>query len=123
MATLDGNPVFGFAVHVVHSPRPNAQQMNEYFGLNGLQTLFGGQRGRMLMISGVLVGQSLGDITAAESALLSFADGQAHTLFDDRGREFDNVIFRGEYQPFEQGPRPTDFGWCLPYRCVMEGLS
>jgi hypothetical protein len=124
MVTLDGSPVFGVAVHVQHSPHPNAQQMNEFFGINGTQTLFGGQRGRTLLVSGVLLGVDLPEINAAETALLSFADGLPHTLIDDRGRVFGNVIFKGEYQSFEQGPRlVAGGGWCLPYKLTMTGLT
>jgi hypothetical protein len=124
MATLDGSPVFGLAVHVQHNPHPNAQQINDFFGINGQQTLFGGTRGRTFLISGVLIGDTIGDINAAEVALLSFADGLPHTLADDRGRTFFNVIFKGEYQSFEQGPRPlADGGYCLPFKCAMMGLT
>jgi len=98
--------------------------MNEFFGINGMQTLFGGQRGRTLLISGVLIGDTLLDINAAEGSLLSFADGLPHTLTDDRGRTFDNIIFKGEYQSFEQGPRLlAGGGWCLPYKLTMTGLT
>jgi hypothetical protein len=124
MATLDGKSVLGEAVHVQLNPHPNAQQMNEFFGINGVQTLFGGARGRTLLISGVLIANDLPDINAAEAALLSFADGLPHTLIDDRGRAFGNVIFKGEYQSFEQGPRLlAGGGWCLPYKCSMMGLT
>jgi hypothetical protein len=124
MATIDGSPVLGLAVHVQHNPQPNAQQMNEFFGINGIQTLFGGQRGRTLLVSGVLVGNTVDDINASEAALLNFADGLPHTLVDDRGRTFQNVIFKGEYQSFEQGPRAlAGGGWCLPYKISMTGLT
>jgi hypothetical protein len=124
MATLDGSPIFGIAVNVLHSPHPNVQQMNEFFGVNGVQTLFGGARGRTFMISGVLVGDDISAINSAEAILLSFADGLPHTLVDNRGRVWQNVIFRGEYQPFEQGPRwLAGGGYCLPYKCVMMGLT
>jgi hypothetical protein len=124
MATLDGSPVFGLATNVLHTPHANAQQINQFFGINGSQTLFGGTRGRTFMISGVLIGATIADINSAETQLLSFADGLAHTLVDNRGREFDNVIFRGEYSPFAAGPRPlAGGGYCLPYKAVFEGLT
>jgi hypothetical protein len=124
MTTLDGSPVFGDAVNVVHNPRPNVQQRNEFFGINGQQTLFGGTRGRVFMISGVLVADDLGGINSLESSLLSYADGLPHTLVDNRGRVFQNVLFCGEYQPYAGGPRPlAGGGYCLPYKLVMEGLS
>jgi len=122
--TIDGSPVFGYAVNVVHNPHPNAQQINEFFGINGVQTLFGGSRGRTFMISGVLADVDLPSINDDEALLLSYADGLPHTLVDNRGRVWFNVIFRGEYQPFEQGPRwLAGGGYCLPYKLTMTGLT
>ena len=60
---------------------------------------------------------------AAEGVLLAYADGIARTFVDTQGRAWPNVIFEGEYQPSPEGPKPTDFGWCLPYRCVLHGLT
>jgi hypothetical protein len=124
MTTLDGNPIFGDAVCVQHSPHPNTQQINEFFGINGQQTLFGGTRGRTFIISGVLSASNMPTLNAVEATLLSYADGLTHTLVDNRGRIWPNVIFRGEYTPSPMGPRPlAGGGWCLPYRLVMEGLT
>ena len=124
MPTLDGSPVFGLACNVLHTPHPNAQQINEFFGITGVQTLFGGGRGRTFMISGVLVADDIPGINVVEAALLSFADGLPHTLVDNRGRVWQNVIFRGEYQPFEQGPRwLAGGGYALPYKLTMMGLT
>ena len=124
MTTLDGNTIFGTAVSVAQSPHPNAQQINHYFGIDGQQTLFGGTRGWSFIISGVLSASSLTALNGAEATLLSYADGLAHTLVDNRGRVWPNVIFRGEYTPSPAGPRPlAGGGWCLPYRLVMEGLT
>ncbi len=124
MTTLDGDLIFGYASNVVHYPHSNSQQINASFGVNGQQTLYGGTRGRTFMISGVFTGESLLDINNAESALLSYADGMPHTLVDNRGRTWANVIFRGEYQPSAGGPHPlAGGGWCLPFKCVLEGLT
>ncbi len=124
MTTLDGNSIFGTAVSVVHNPHPNAQQINHFFGMDGQQTLFGGTRGRTFIISGVLSAASLPALNSVEATLLSYADGLTHTLVDNRGRTWPNVIFRGEYSPSPTGPRPlAGGGWCLPYRLVMEGLT
>ena len=124
MTTLDGSSIFGNAVTVTHNPRPNAQQMNHFLGANGQQSLFGGTRGRTFVISGVLSGPNVPTLNAVEATLLSFADGLTHTLVDNRGRIWPNVIFRGEYAPAPTGPRPlAGGGCCLPYRLVMEGLT
>lgn len=123
MATLDGNAVFGAAVRVVHTPRPAALQINEYFGLSGRQALYGGGRGRSFQVSGVLQATNLQTLAALESELLSFADGQPHVLVDNLGRIWTNVVFPGEYDPSPMGPRPAaGGGWCLPYTLKLEGL-
>ncbi len=124
MTTLDGNSIFGNAVNVMHNPHPNAQQVNHFFGIDGQQTLFGGTRGRRFVICGVLSAPTIATLNAVEATLLSFADGLTHTLVDNRGRIWPNVIFRGEYTPSSMGPRAlAGGGWCLPYRLVMEGLT
>ncbi len=124
MTTLDGNSIFGLAVNVVHNPHPNAQQINHFFGIDGQQTLFGGTRGRRFVISGVLSAPTLPTLNSVEATLLSYADGLTHTLVDNRGRIWPNVIFRGEYNPSPTGPRAlAGGGWCLPYRLVMDGLT
>jgi hypothetical protein len=120
--TLDGSPVFGDAVNVAMTPNANAQQLNEFFGLNGQQTLFGGSRGRTFMISGVLSAPDVGTLNDVEAALLAFADGLPHVLVDNRGRVFQNVVFKGEYQPnpgllFAQGAVG------LAYKLTMIGLT
>jgi hypothetical protein len=120
---LDGSQVFGTACHVVHSPVPVAMQKDAFFGISGVVALYGGSRGRTFQVDGVLVGDDLPSVIAAEGVLLSYADGIARTFTDTQGRSWPNVIFEGEYQPLPEGPKATDFGWCLPYRCMLHGLS
>jgi len=124
VTTLDGNPIFGEAVSVQHTPHPNAQQINEFFGINGQQSLFGGTRGRTFLISGVLTAVDIPTLNVVESTLLSYADGLPHTLVDNRGRTCLNVVFRGVYTPSPQGPYPlANGGGCFSYRLVMTGLT
>jgi hypothetical protein len=118
-----GSSIFGTACHVVHSPHPVALQKDGFFGISGMTSLFGGGRGRAFEVTGVLVGDDLPSVILAEGALLTYADGVARTFVDTQGRAWPNVIFEGEYQPSPEGPKPTDFGWCLPYRCVLHGLT
>lgn len=131
-ANIDGQFVFGYAVKIEESSHPNIQQMVEFFGINGVFTLFGGTRGRTFAISGILFGADIATLNAFEGILRSFADGLAHTLVDTRGRSWSNVIFRGDFRPDPAGPRPgivpdgfggTLGGWCLPYKAVMIGLT
>ncbi len=121
--SYDSQLIFGAAVRIVHVPQANAQQIDSFMGVNGSVALFGGSRGRTFEITGVFVGASLIAVVAAESVLLSYADGIARTLVDPIGRSFPNVIFEGVYMPNAEGTKPTDFGYCLPYRCVFRGLT
>ncbi len=121
--SFSGAFIFGIACHVVHVPHPVAVQKNEFLGVTGLTSLYGGGRGRTFEVTGVLVGSNLTVVIAAEGALLAYADGIARTFVDTQGRAWPNVIFEGEYQPSPEGPKITDFGWCLPYRCILHGLT
>jgi len=123
MTTIDGQNLFGQAVHVTQTPRPAALQFNEYFGVSGRQMIYGGSRGRVFHVDGVLVAPDIPTLNQLEAALLGLADGLTHTLIDNRGRVWTNVIFQGDYQPSPTGPRPTaGGGWCLPYKMTLEGL-
>lgn len=118
-----GEYLFGTACHVVHAPHATAEQQASFFGVTGMTSLFGGGRGRVFEVSGLFVGSDLAAVFGGESALLSFADGIARTFIDTQGRAWPNVIFKGEYTPSPDGPKATDFGWCLPYRCILHGLT
>ena len=122
-ASYGGSFVFGSAVSIVHIPNSNAQQLNHFFGVSGSVTLYGGGRGRVFLVSGVLTADDLADLNAAEALLVSYADGIARTLVDTRGRAWANVIFRGEFRTAAGGPKATDTGCCLPYKAVFHGLT
>jgi hypothetical protein len=121
--TFDGLPVFGTACKVVHRPNPDATQQDAYFGVTGLVQLYGGGRGRVFEVQGLFVDTDLPSLLAQEALLLTYGDGIARTFVDTQGRAWPNVVFRSEYQPSPDGPRPTDFGWCLPFRCTLHGLQ
>ncbi len=121
--SFGGSYIFGTACHVAHIPNPIAQQKDGFFGVTGLNSLYGGGRGRSFLVAGVLVGPDVATVIAAEGILLSYADGITRTFVDTQGRVWPNVIFEGEYQASPEGPMSTDFGWCLPYHCVLHGLS
>ncbi|QEH38641.1 hypothetical protein OJF2_72470 [Aquisphaera giovannonii] len=123
MVTYDGNNIFGAAVQLQHVTHPSAQQLNAFFGVSGSQALYGGGRGRMFLIRGILLGRTVADLNAAEASIRGFADGQARVLVDPQGRAWPNVIFRGEYIPDGRGPLATAGGWAQPYRAVFHGLT
>lgn len=105
MTTLDGNPIFGDIITVIH-------------------TLSGSACGRRFLIFGVLSAPDIPALKAVEATLLSYADGLPHALTDHRGRTWSNLTFGGTYVPSSQGPCPVaNGGWCLPYRLVMTSLT
>ncbi len=122
MMTYGGANIFGAAVQFQQVAHPNAQQNNTFFGVSGTQSLFGGGRGRMFLIRGLLLGATIEDLNSAEAVIQSYADGIARTLVDPRGRTWPNVIYRGEFTPDPRGPYPTATGWALPYKAILHGL-
>lgn len=122
MMTYNGENIFGPAARCRHVANPRAQQVDAYFGVNGLRVLDGGGRGRVFQIRGVLVAPSMADLANSEARFANYADGVARVLVDSRGRSWPNVVFKGEFVPDPLGPFPTDAGWALPYSAVFHGL-
>ena len=121
--TFGGSAIFGVPLHCRHIPNPGAAQLISYFGVGGRAGLYGGSRGRRFEVEALLASSSPAGCFELEALLLSFADGVARTYVDNQGRAWPNVVFYGEYEPDREGPRFTDFGCVLPYRCVLEGLT
>jgi hypothetical protein len=120
-ATYGGASIFGRSVTVRHVPNPPAEQINAFFGVGGLQSLFGGSRGRLIVVTGVLYGADVNDLNAAEATLASYCDGIARTLVDVRGRSFPSVLLR----PAEMIGRVLqnpDGSCILPYQVSGLGL-
>jgi hypothetical protein len=130
--TYGGVPIFGMAVHIEQVPMQAAQQVEAFFGVPGMLSVFGGTRGRTFQVSGVLFDVDLPTLNADEDIFTpgvngSVADGIARPLADTRGRTWANVVYIGQFQPDPMGPRPAVWagssGWALPYRAVFHGLS
>ena len=130
--TYGGVPIFGTAVHIEQVPMQAAQQLEAFFGVPGLLSVFGGARGRTFQISGVLFDVDLPTLNLDEDVFTpgvngNVADGIARPLADTRGRTWANVIYLGQFTPDPNGPRPAVWsgssGWALPYRAVFHGLS
>lgn len=119
-ASFGGDLIFGGAVRVRHVANPPAEQVNAFFGIGGLQSLYGGSRGRTFLISGVLAGTDDADLSAAEANLNSYVDGIARVLVDTRGRSWPSVILR----PPEVGQiiAAADGSRYLPYQMTALGL-
>lgn len=126
--TYDGNSIFGLAVRIQVEPNPTAQQIDAFFGVNGNIALFGGARGTMFLIDGVLYGADLSDLNSLEGLFQpsvpgNYADGIARTLIDTRGRTWENVIYAGRFQPDAMGPKYFDGGIVLPYKTAFQSLT
>ncbi len=130
--TYGGRPIFGFAVHIEQVPAQSAQQVEAFFGVPGMLSVFGGSRGRSFQISGVLFDFDIVSLNLDEDVFTpgvngSLADGVARVLTDTRGRNWANVVYTGQFQPDPMGPRPAvcgaGGGWALPYKAVFHGLS
>ena len=130
--TYGGVPIFGIAVKIEQVPLQCSAQLEAFFGVPGMLSVFGGSRGRTFQVSGVLFDEDITTLNADEDIFTpgvdgSMADGIARTLADTRGRNWANVIYLGQFTPDPMGPRPAVWGsgagWALPYRAVFHGLS
>jgi hypothetical protein len=128
--TYDGFPIFGLSVKMQMLPNATQHQIDAFFGVGGTVSLFGGSRGRVFLIGGVLFANeefddasTIATINSLEGIIHSYADGVARILTDTRGNAWPFVVFRDEFQPDPMGCRPAgDQGWCLPYKCIFHGL-
>ena len=91
MASYGGVAIFGTAVTMSTADLPRESQVNSFFGVNGLELLDGGFRGRVTRVRGVLYGQSAYFLAAAEGLFRSYNDGVARTLVDNLGSVWPSV--------------------------------
>lgn len=122
--TYGGIPIFGYAVHITPVLNPNASQVAQFFGVQGVQSLDGGMRGRVFQVEGLLAGTSTALVVAAGAAFENYADGVARILTDTAGIACANVTYRNEFS--WEGPflwSPTLAAWCRPYKCLLHGLT
>jgi hypothetical protein len=131
-ATLDGANIFGYATKMKMVQNPTAEQFSEFFGVDGLFSLYAGARGRHFMVRSHLFGTDMESLNAAEtvfdtSQVGNIADGVARTLVTPRGVTYYNVIYRGEYEPSDEGPLlgvcPAGTGYLLQYNLMLHGLT
>lgn len=85
MAFYGGVAIFGAAVSMATSDNPRESQVNSFFGVNGLESLDGGFRGRITRVRGVLHGGSALLLASAEGLFRSYNDGVTRVLVDNLG--------------------------------------
>ena len=129
MGLLNGVNVFGIATTFQPSIDATAQQINAFFGVNGVQAVHGGQRGMSILVSGVFFGPTPESVIAQEGILLSYRDGISRRLDDNLGRVYPSVVFDGPYQTWEHGVKPAFLpyggvgGWAMAYKAVFRELG
>lgn len=119
MASYDGFDL-GYACRVEMLPAPSELQVNAFFGVSGVQTLWGGNRGRIFTVNAVAAGANAAAVDAKRDTLLSYADGIGRVLVDDVGASWSYVIFTGQFQ--FTGPYGVAGGLVVrPYTAVFRG--
>ena len=111
MASYAGVPIFGVAVSMSTADNPRDSQVNAFFGVNGVECLDGGFRGRVTRVRGVLYGQSSLLLASAEGLFRSYNDGVARVLVDNLGTVWGNVRLLSfmPYGRIRQSPDGTYF--------------
>jgi len=91
MASYGGVSIFGYSVSMMTVDYPRETQVNSFFGINGVESLDGGFRGRITRVQGVLAGQTAFALASAEGLFRSYNDGLVRTLVDNLDTVWPNV--------------------------------
>lgn len=98
MATYDGANIFGECT-IRTQPNPVAVQTNAYPGVDGLEEIRMGTRGRVSVVEGWLVGATTSDLNSAEIAIRAkVVEADAKTFVDNYGNSWPNVRV-ASYEP------------------------
>ena len=122
MASYGGVPIFGAAVTMTTADNPRESQVNTFFGVDGLETLDGGFRGRITRVRGVLHGPSSQLLAAAEGQFRSFNDGLARLLIDNLGAAWPNVRLL-TFQPHGRARQSPDGTFFRAYQAQFLHLA
>ncbi len=122
MASYAGVPIFGAGVTMTTSDNPRECQVNSFFGINGLETLDGGFRGRVTRAQGVLYGQSAVLLASAEGLFRSYNDGTARILVDNLGTIWPNVKL-GKFQPVGRVRQSSGGTYFRSYWALFQHLA
>jgi hypothetical protein len=115
MASYGGVAIFGFSVSMTTSDYPRETQVNSFFGINGLESLDGGFRGRITKANGVLSGQSAIILASAEGLFRSYNDGVVRILVDNLGTVWPNVRLLA-FQPLGRVRQSADGTYFRAYQ-------
>lgn len=122
MASYAGMSIFGAGVLMSTSDSPRECQVNAFFGINGLETLDGGFRGRITRVQGVLHGASALLLAAAEGLFRSYNDGLARPLVDNLGTIWPSVKLH-QFQPIGRIRQSADGTYFRAYQALFLHLA
>ena len=122
MASYGGLAIFGAGVSMTTSDYPRESQVNSFFGINGIEALDGGFRGRLTKAHGVLYGESAVSLGAAEGLFRTYNDGVARTLVDNLGTAWQNVRLL-TFQPQGRIRQSTDGTYFRAYHAQFLHLA
>jgi hypothetical protein len=117
MPLFNGVNIFGRSVRMRTQTRPRAVQENAFNGVNGVEMIDMGRRGRVTVVEGVLVGSLWGDLVSAVQLFRSYDDGRSYLLIDQDGLSWPNVRLQ-EFAPDEQS-HIASYYYARPYRAVF----
>lgn len=115
MSSYGGAEIFGLAVQWSTTNNPRELQLNSFFGVDGLESLDGGSRGRTTLVAGVLRAPDSASLASIENNFRSLQDGAARTLVDGSGTTWEEVILEN-FQPQGRVRRAADGVAFRPYR-------
>ena len=126
MATYGGIDIFIRPFTTTHQANPSAQQLSEFFGTSGQQSLWGGWRGRVIAISGMLCAPDPYTLNSYESVWNGqgtgvVGDGIARPLVDTRGRLWLECLCES-FQQDGQVRIDGTYGYNFRYRSVFRSL-
>ena len=114
MPSYGGMNIFGVSVAMNTTDLQRSRQINEYFGLSGLEYIDGGGRGRQTEVTGLLVGDSVATLRSAEASFRSLNDGVARTLVDTASNSWDGVCLDA-FRPTGRVLRSVQGFYLQPY--------
>lgn len=126
-AFYDGNALFGPAPQVRMTPNPTASQEASFFGSAGSVASFGGTRGRIFEVTGILVsdvaGYDFSELQALCAQIESYADGVGRVFTDTLGRSWPYVVLR-QFMPGKHCWATLEDGLhaALPFKAIFQGM-
>lgn len=121
MPSFNGLPIFGRSPTIKTAINRPSRQENAFFGVNGKESLAGGTRGFVTIASGVLCGDTAGDLAAALGNFWALADGRSHVLIDSFGVAWPDVTL-DSFEPDEPVRQDPTRGYFVRYSARFEHL-